>query len=288
MKCPKCGGEIPFYDLKPNCRHCGVNVLYYTQEEGLIRDAKRTELEGAAARMVIARVKAQFIGSKLVIVRLVFSILAVAALLVPFAGVKYSAPLLHQELSLGIIGLVQSFMNGFAMKTPQLLQSSLFAKQTAAAMIPAGFMVVIVVLDLLIAAALLVGFLKLTESARFMKNTSLAGAIVSVAAQIAVCVVYFTTPQAETARFTIGFGALAALVMFLVLFFLNRALLKNGIEPEFKENDVKRRELLKKVRAGEVDLDSLPLPVFESEEEHEARMKALEEALLAEEEGKEL
>ncbi|MBQ6022824.1 MAG: hypothetical protein IJL25_07850, partial [Clostridia bacterium] len=205
MKCPKCGGEIPFYDLKPNCRHCGVNVLYYTQEEGLIRDAKRTELEGAAARMVIARVKAQFIGSKLVIVRLAFSILAVAALLVPFAGVKYNAPLLHQELSLGIIGLIQSFMNGFAMKTPQLLQSSLFAKQTAAAMIPAGFMVVIVVLDLLIAAALLVGFLKLTESARFMKNTSLAGAIVSVAAQIAVCVVYFTTPQAETARFMIGF-----------------------------------------------------------------------------------
>ncbi|MBR5422680.1 MAG: hypothetical protein IK108_01595 [Clostridia bacterium] len=288
MKCPKCGGEIPFYDLKPNCRHCGVNVLYYTQEEGLIRDAKRTELEGAAARMVIARVKAQFIGSKLVIVRLAFSILAVAALLVPFAGVKYNAPLLHQELSLGIIGLIQSFMNGFAMKTPQLLQSSLFAKQTAAAMIPAGFMVVIVVLDLLIAAALLVGFLKLTESARFMKNASLAGAIVSVATQIAVCVVYFTTPQAETARFMIGFGALAALAMFLVLFFLNRKILNKGIEPEFKENDVKRRELLKKVRAGEVDLDSLPLPVFESEEEHEARMKALEEALLAEEEGKEL
>ena len=288
MKCPKCGGEIPFYDLKPNCRHCGVNVLYYTQEEGLIRDAKRTELEGAAARMVIARVKAQFIGSKLVIVRLAFSILAVAALLVPFAGVQYNAPLLHQELSLGIIGLIQSFMNGFAMKTPQLLQSSLFAKQTAAAMIPAGFMVVIVVLDLLIAAALLVGFLKLTESARFMNNASLAGAIVSVATQIAVCVVYFTTPQAETARFMIGFGALAALAMFLVLFFLNRKILNKGIEPEFKENDVKRRELLKKVRAGEVDLDSLPLPVFESEEEHEARMKALEEALLAEEEGKEL
>ena len=107
MKCPKCGGEIPFYDLKPNCRHCGVNVLYYTQEEGLIRDAKRTELEGAAARKVIARVKVQFIGSKLVIVRLAFSILAVAALLVPFAGVKYNAPLLHQELSLGIIGLIQ-------------------------------------------------------------------------------------------------------------------------------------------------------------------------------------
>ena len=287
MKCPKCGGEIPFYDLKPNCSHCGVNIMYYTQEEGLTRDAKRTELEGAVARMVVARVKAQFIGSKLVIVRLVFSVLAVAALLVPFAGVRYNAPLFQKELSLGIIGLIQGFSNGLVMKVPQLLQSSLFAKQTAAALIPAGFMLAIVVLDLLIAAALLVGFIKLTESAKFMKNTSLVGAIVSIAAQIAVFAVHFATPEAETAKFLTGYGALAALAMFLVLFFLNRAILKKGIEPEFKENDIKRRDLLKKVRAGEVDLDDLPLPVFESEEEHEARMKALEEALIAEEEGKE-
>ncbi|MCR5783530.1 MAG: hypothetical protein K6G90_12455, partial [Clostridia bacterium] len=66
MKCPKCGGEIPFYNLKPNCKYCGVNIMYFTQEEGLVRDAKRTELEGAAARMIIARVKAEFIGSGLV------------------------------------------------------------------------------------------------------------------------------------------------------------------------------------------------------------------------------
>ena len=75
MKCPKCGGEIPFYDLKPNCRHCGVNIMYYTQEAGLIRDAKRTELEGAVARMVIARVKAAFIGGKLQIFRVYAALL---------------------------------------------------------------------------------------------------------------------------------------------------------------------------------------------------------------------
>ena len=65
-------------------------------------------------------------------------------------------------------------------------------------------------------------------------------------------------------------------------------MLKKGIEPVYKENDLKRKELLGRVRAGEVDLDSLPLPVFESEEEHAARLNALEEALRAEEEGKEL
>ena len=65
-------------------------------------------------------------------------------------------------------------------------------------------------------------------------------------------------------------------------------MLKNGIEPTYRENDIKRRELLKKVRAGEVSLDSLSLPVMESPEEREARIKALQEALKAEEEGKEL
>ena len=42
MKCPKCGGEIPFYDLHPNCKHCGVNIYYYSQDALLARDAKRT------------------------------------------------------------------------------------------------------------------------------------------------------------------------------------------------------------------------------------------------------
>ena len=65
-------------------------------------------------------------------------------------------------------------------------------------------------------------------------------------------------------------------------------MLKKGIEPAYRENDIKRRELLRKVCRGEIDLDSLPLPVLESEQEREERLKALNEALKAEEEGKEL
>ena len=49
MHCPKCNGEIPFYDIRPNCKHCGVNIWYYTQQRDLARDAKRTELEGFEA-----------------------------------------------------------------------------------------------------------------------------------------------------------------------------------------------------------------------------------------------
>ncbi len=288
MKCPKCGGEIPIYDLKPNCKHCGVNIMYFTQEEGLARDAKRTELEGAVARMVIARIKAEFIGSKLAIVRMIFSVLSAAALLVPFGGAKYSAPFFHEAFSVGILGLIKGFQNGMLTRLPSFLGSSVFGGATKAALAPAAFFVIVLVLNLLIVAALLLGFLNLTKSARLMKNAALIGAVVCVAGQIAAVVVKLTAESSPAAEVTLGFGALAAMAMFLVLFFLNRAMLKKGIEPVYRPNDIKRREMLKKVRAGEVDLDSLPLPIFESEEEHEERMKALEEALKAEEEGKEL
>lgn len=288
MKCPKCGGEIPAFDLRPNCKHCGVNIMYFTQQEGLIRDAKRTELEGAAARMIIARVKAEFIGSKLAVFRMVFSILAAAALLAPFITVKFNVPLFDGSLSVGLLGLIQGFQNGLLTRVPRLLGSALFAKQTVAALVPAAFMAIVAVLDVVILLALIVGFLKLTESARVMKNTAFVGMIVSLAGQIAAVVMKFTTADSETAAVSLGFGGIACFAVFLAIFLLNRAILKKGIEPVYKENDVKRREMLKKVRSGEVDIDSLPLPVFESEEERAERMKALEEALKAEEEGKEL
>ena len=64
-KCPHCGEPLRWYNVKAECKHCGVNIMFYTQDASLARDAKRTELESAVARMVIARIKANFIGGKL-------------------------------------------------------------------------------------------------------------------------------------------------------------------------------------------------------------------------------
>lgn len=288
MHCPKCGGEIPFYDLKPNCKHCGVNIMYFTQEAGLIRDAKRTELEGAAARMVIARVKAAFIGSPLAIARLAVTLLAAAALVLPFGGVRYTLPLFDRSFSVGIVGLIQGFQNGLILNLPHFLNGALVRPQTLAAIAPSAAFVCAALFDLAILVAYILSFLNLTKSAKFMKNAALVGAVLSAAGQAAVLALKLATPDGAAAAVQFGFGALAAAAMFVAVYALNRMMLKKGIEPAYKENDIKRREMLLRVRAGDVDLDSLPLPVFESAEERAERMKALEEALKAEEEGKEL
>ena len=290
MRCPKCGGEIPFYDLKPNCRHCGVNIMYYTQEEGLARDAKRTELEGAAARMVIARIKAAFIGSKEAIIRIVLTLGAVAVLMLPFGSVELRTPFFEQSFSAGLIGVIKGFTDGMLMKLPDFLNSALFSRYMTAFLLPVGVLALLLIVGLVILCIYLLSFLKLEPTTKAIRNLSLIGAVIALLGQIVVIIFSFANPLPATplASFSFGWGGFATAAVWLGLFFINRIMLKNGIEPTYRENDLKRRELLKKVRAGEVDLDSLPIPIFESEEERAERLKALEEALKAEEEGKEL
>ena len=290
MHCPKCGGEIPFYDIRPNCKHCGVNIWYFSQKTLLIRDAKRTELEGAAARMVIARIKAAFIGSKTAIARLVITLGAIAVLLLPLGTVRLIAPFYDKSLSAGLLGVIMGLIHGELLKLPMYLKSAMFAKYTTAFLLPEGVLAVMVLLGLIIFCFYLFSFLRLEKMTKVVKNAALTGAVVALLGQIAVLVMDYVRPLPATpaAEFHAGWGGFAIAAVWFALYFVNRLMLAKGIEPAYRENDIKRRELLHKVRDGDVDLDSLSLPVMESPEERETRLKALEEALKAEEEGKEL
>ena len=289
MQCPKCGGEIPFYDIRPNCRHCGVNIWYFTQKRDLVRDAKRTELEGAAARMVIARIKAAFIGSKTAIARLVITLAAIAVLMLPFGSVRLTAPFYERSLSAGLIGVIMEIIDGTLLKIPMYLQSTMFSDYTKAFLLPEGILAVLVLLGGLIFALYLFSFLRLVPMTKAVKNTALSGAVIALLGQIAVLVTDYANPLSETpaAEFRTGWGGFAVAAVWFALYYVNRLMLIKGIEPVYRENDIKRRDLLHRVRGGEVDLDSLSLPVMESPEERETRLKALKEALKAEEEGKE-
>ena len=281
MKCPKCGGEIPFYDLRPNCKHCGVNIFYYSQDDLLAEDAKRTELEAAVARMVIARIKATFIGGGLQIVRLVFVLITAAALLLPIGSFKLTAPFYSGGFEAGLLGVIRE-IKGMYLKIPQLLSGSLTVPQATAAVVCMAFFAVLVVIAVLLLVFYILSFTDPDKRSRTMRNLSLAGVIAALAGQATALVLNLMTADTPVAQFEPGFGGVTAAALLLVLFFLNRALLKKGITPVYREYDMRRKELLKQVRAGEVRLSDLTLPVFESEEEHAERLRVLEEALKAE------
>ncbi len=94
-KCPKCGRKLTILDWRPNCPGCGVNLVYYGMEERLLKEADAAEAEHARLQKRIDRVKASFIGSKLTIIRIVLSILPIAALMLPLCTVSYSGPFIE-------------------------------------------------------------------------------------------------------------------------------------------------------------------------------------------------
>lgn len=280
MKCPKCGGEIKFYDLKPNCRHCGVNILYYTQDYELERDAKLTELDNAVARMVVARIKAVFIGSFLAILRMIVLVASICAMMIPFCSVNFKLPFYEETLSLGLIGVIQSFGNGLLMALLNFFKSSLFSKATLGLLIVFAFFALVAVIDVAMFVIYLLSFLKPEKMTKMLRNASVVACVLSIGAQIAAIICKTViVPSAPYVGFAFGFGGIACFALHLGLVIINSKMLKKGVEPVYREFDPKRRELRKKIKKGELDLDDLPLPIYESEEEHETRMKEFQQAM---------
>lgn len=281
LVCPKCGKPIGTFDLKPNCKHCGVNIMYYTQEADLARDAKRAELEFASARIVVAKIKATFIGGALPIARLVLILLCIGALVLPFAEINYAMPAVDDTwAAIGGLGLYNMYNNGMLMLMPDFLRSSMFGTLTVKAFIFAGLFVEVLLLHLANLVIEILSFLNIKKSAKAMSTISFIAAGICAAAQIASLV------MSSDQNVNYGFGAAIAAVTSIIFGILNLKIYNKDIDLGIKENDYLRKDMLRKVKAGEVYLDDLTLPVFESEEEKEKRLAEFEEALKAEAEGK--
>lgn len=271
MKCPNCGGEIGRFELDPNCRHCGVNIFYCTQNTMLARDAKRCELENASLRIFVSKLKTAFIKGSLPISRIVFSILTLCAILVPFADAKVALPVVSKSLSFGGIGLYQAFSGG-------TLSAVLAFRECAnidAFFIKALLLLLAMVLIVLAGAAILIteilSFVNIQKTARIMRTVSLLGMVFSVFGAV-MSFILGNSADVSIIETTFGFGAFVALAMFIADFVINNLFIKRKIQHIAKEVDLQRIAMRKRIKAGEVLLDDLPLPVFESDEEREKRL----------------
>ena len=48
-KCPKCGGKLGIFDLKPNCPHCGCSIMYYDMDKRLEEDSVKADADNGCA-----------------------------------------------------------------------------------------------------------------------------------------------------------------------------------------------------------------------------------------------
>ncbi len=267
MKCPKCGAEIARFDLSPNCKKCGVHIMYYTQEEDLRRDAKKTELEFTTARLLVAKIKAAYIKGKATMLRIVFLLLGVASLLLPLYNVKLSFPWWEYEISIGALGVYN------------IINDSLWTMLGAFSDIGVGkvlFVIMLVSLVLLILTALsLVGcfgawilsFINIKKTAK----AAVAFAVPAILFQLGGTVLSFIAVNLSGAIEFVTvkplFGGILTVIILSAFIAANIALINNTPEIPLKEADRKRLEIKEKLKKGEITLDELPLPIVEEEKE---------------------
>ena len=273
MKCPKCGVEIARFDLGPNCKKCGVHIMYYTQEEDLRRDAKKTELEFTSARIFVARLKAAFIQGRAVILRFVFLLLGICSLLLPIFNIKLSFPWWEYEISVGALGIYNMFTD------------SLWTMLGAFSDIGIGktlFIITLVSLLLLVVTALcLVGcfcaWLLSFISIRRASIIAVGFAVPAILAGIGGTVLSFIAANLSGAIEFISvkpyFGGVLTVLIMAAFIAANAAIINNPPEIPIKEADRKRLEIKQRLKKGEISLDELPLPIVEEAIEEEASGK---------------
>lgn len=265
MKCPNCNGEIKRFDLAPNCKHCGVNIFYSQQKDLLARDAKKCELEYATARIIIAKLKTNFIKGPLQILRIVAMLMAIGSIFIPFATVNTALDVINAEFTFSALGIYNAFSDGTLFVLLDLIEY--IPKEAGLCLLYLGLIVLIVLMGLGVFISLVLSFINIIKGAKAMRIIALLAVVLCVA-----CAVLSFVMPTVTGGFLVaesGVGAVACCLVFVMIFVLNHLVIKKNITPEIDELDIKRVELRKKVKNGDINIDDLPLPVFSTPDKTE-------------------
>lgn len=273
LKCPKCGVDIARFDLSPNCKKCGVHIMYYTQDEDLRRDAKKTELEFASARLLAARLKAAYLKGKAVILRFVFLLLGVGSLLLPIFNVKLDFPWWEYEISVGALGIYN------------IISDSLWAMLGAFSDIGVGkllFTITLIAFALLVITALsLVGcfcawvlsFTNIRKTAKIAIGFSVPAILAGIGGTVLSFIASNLSGAIEFVTVKPYFGGVLLVLILSAFIAANIAVINNTPDIPLSDADKKRLEIKAKLKKGEITLDELPLPIVEEEKSEETAEK---------------
>lgn len=273
--CPNCGAEIKRFDLNQHCFECGIDLFYSQQAKLLSNDAKRCELEFASFRLLSEKLKTAFISGKPQILRLVFIVLSLGSLFVPFAKLNVSLPFFHNGLSFSGYGIIMAATNGNIKALFTCLESETMHHIALCGIIMLCSMALLLLTILAVFVFIILTVVNMQRFSRFARVASVIGMALSVISAIIAVVFAFSDGAfaAGAIKTVFSVGALASFASFTGMFIANHIIVKRNITPAFKDVDIQRIATLKKVKRGEITFDELPLPVFESEEEKEARLK---------------
>ena len=209
-ECPKCNASLRLTDWKPNCPHCGANIVIYDLQERLMKEADEAEVQYYHFQKKIDCFKAVFAGSKLSVVRIVTSLLPLAALLLPVVNLSLAAPFSEYSGNTGIIQIINLAEN-FSFSA---LTQVLFTEETKTA---ALFFILGAVFLLLGIVTMLVHFISLLFT-YFPKGKKLLYILdgIFLASSVLSGVMFFAIPENAVISATPSYG----LFLFAVLIIL--------------------------------------------------------------------
>ena len=265
-QCPKCGKKLKLTDISQFCPACGVNMRFVDFEKNFYKEAKLAELSQANMHVKVRRLKASFIGSKLAIARLVVMILPLLALLIPAGTFSISLPYKEASFAFSGLGVYSLFTDGgldYIMKmTGSLVDSAAFSALKTA-LICYLAVAVIAVLILFISIFCFC-------SIKNMQKVNVILAIFGIVASVIDMVLIMRFEKVAASGVFLsgknGFGLIVAILLFIVVLVVNFLLVKKGIPVEYDEGMEERVKIFRKVKAGEIDIDSLPQPIVETAE----------------------
>ena len=289
--CPKCGGKLKLTDWRPNCPHCGVNMVYYGMEERLLLDADKAEAEHARTQPKVDRIKAATVGSPLAIVRLVLSLVPIAGLFLPLAQFAFQAPYAAFSGNVNVISLYNAVSTTDMDALTGMFSSKLFGP----AMILYAAAIVCVLLSAV--GVLLHTIFQTLACSPKGKQRNFAFNILNVML-VAAAIVCFTLFSSKISALLpsviqtskIGFGAFVYLALLAVSFGVDIFCAVKGIPVKYKEcfvGNIPADKYFQLVDEG-VPLEQIRMVMAEHAAQKEAaeqEKKAAEEAAKAAEEA---
>lgn len=235
VTCPKCGGALRVTDWKPHCPHCGVSIPDYNMQARLSADADAAELEFSRVQPVIDRIKASYIGSAKVIVRLVYALLPAAALFLPLAKIRYTAACAEPDLSLPVIPLIKLVTEHTKSASPLTVRGLSVPSVCAAAAILSIGCLLLTVLSLLVHAILLGGSCTQKGKRRLFVCDALLllFGLCGLGAFLAFASAVKTALPGIIAAASPGVGVFIYLVMLLGVLIVDIAVIRSGIDVRY-------------------------------------------------------
>ena len=263
--CPKCGKHLHFYNVSQFCPECGTNMNFYGFVDKFYREAKMAELSQANVHVMIKHIKAAYIGSKLAIARLCVCLLPAVAFLIPAGWFSFCVPFVEGRYDFSGLGIYNMFNAGGFNYILDMMKSSLAGfefKALIAALAAYALAALMAVLVLLLSLLSCFSYKNMQKIITVVSAVGIADAL----AALILYTVFVKNLKSGLIEGSNGFGLIAVILMFAVVFVINLLLWKKGIPTEYGEGMLERTEIYKKVKKGEINIDDLPLPVVETEE----------------------